>query len=119
VVPEVVTLDPTMLDSFRSLRVPGQPDPVAELVDLFLEDLPNRLAALRSAVTEGNLPAVKSASHTLKGSASNVGGRRLAALCADLEVLAGSGTTDLSQPLQTVEAASRELQTALESEKLR
>ncbi|MFO1461766.1 MAG: PAS domain S-box protein [Verrucomicrobiota bacterium] len=119
VVPEVVTLDPTMLDSFRSLRVPGQPDPVAELVDLFLADLPNRLAALRFAVTEENLPAVKSASHTLKGSASNVGGRRLAALCADLELLAGNGSTELSQQLQTVEAASRELQTALEAEKLR
>ena len=119
VVPEAVTLDPTMLDSFRSLRVPGQPDPVAELVDLFLADLPNRLAALRSAVSERNLPAVKSASHTLKGSASNVGGRRLAALCADLELLAANGTIDLSQQLQTVEAASRELQTALESEKLR
>ncbi|MEN9676837.1 MAG: hypothetical protein RIS76_2733, partial [Verrucomicrobiota bacterium] len=104
---EDVILDPTMLNNFRSLRVPGQPDPVAELVDLFVADLPPRLEALRTAVAEGQTAAIKAAAHTLKGSASNMGGRRLAAACAAVESAAAApgALTDCTPLMSAVGSA--------------
>jgi two-component system sensor histidine kinase/response regulator len=87
---ELPVLKPATLDSFRSLRVAGEPDPVAELIDLFLADLPARELAITEAVSQRDPVALKAAAHTLKGSASNIGGQRLAALCAELEAFSGS-----------------------------
>jgi PAS domain S-box-containing protein len=84
-------LDPSTIETFRSLRVPGEPDPVAELLDLLLTDLPLRQEAIRSAVARQDVSALKAAAHTLKGSSNNIGGRRLAALCEELEHLAAAG----------------------------
>ncbi len=78
-------LETRNLDTFRSLRVPGEPDPVAELVDLLLGDLPDRQKAILQAVTAVDAAALRTAAHTLKGSSNNIGGRRLAGLCAQLE----------------------------------
>ncbi|MBN8247155.1 MAG: response regulator, partial [Verrucomicrobia bacterium] len=116
----LAVLDPATLDSFRSLRQAGQPDPVAELVDLFVADLPVRIEALRSALESRDLAAVKVAAHTLKGSASNVGGRRLAARCAALESAAAqSGLPDDGERLSRIEQAASELKVALLAEKAR
>jgi len=114
-----VTLDPTLLNTFRSLRTPGSPDPVAELVDLFALDLPPRLEALRGAWSTGSLGDLKNAAHTLKGSASNVGGRRLAALCASVEqAVQGDGGNGVAELLSEIEAEAERLREALEREKL-
>ncbi len=87
-------LDPTTIGTFRSLRVSGEPDPVAELIDLLLTDLPMRLQAILDAVARQDMAALKAVAHTLKGSANNIGGRRLAALCEGLERKASVGDWD-------------------------
>jgi len=116
----LVVLDPATLDSFRTLRMAGQPDPVADLVDLFVTDLPMRLGALRTTMEAQDPAAVKTAAHTLKGSAGNMGGRRLAALCAGLESAAAQGRLpEAGDTLSRIEQAAQELRTALEAEKLR
>ncbi len=113
-----VTLDPTLLESFRSLRQPGAPDPIAELVDLFVGDLPLRLSALSEAVQSGDSTALRQAAHTLKGSASNVGGRRLAALCAEVEAIArGEKADGVAALLPELEREAERLRLALEAEK--
>jgi len=81
-------LDGTMLNNFRALRMPGEPDPVAELIDLFLKDLPGRIDAITDAAQRHDAAALKLTAHTLKGSASNLGGTRLARLCEQLELAA-------------------------------
>lgn len=67
------------------LREPGQPDPVQELIKLFLRDSLVRLEKMESAIAAQDAAAVASAAHSLKGSASNLGARGLAALNANLE----------------------------------
>jgi HPt (histidine-containing phosphotransfer) domain-containing protein len=77
--------------SLRALREPGEPDPAAELIDLFLADTPPRLQTLESAVREGRAPLVREVAHSLKGTARNLGAAPLAALCAELEAGAKAG----------------------------
>jgi len=80
-------VDPAILAGLRDLRVPGEPDPLAEFIDLFLEDVPSRLRAIKAALAKPDAAALKEAAHSLKGSANNLGARPLARLCADLEKL--------------------------------
>jgi len=96
---EMPVLDPTNLNTFRSLRVSGEADPVTELIDLLLGDLPGREQAIREALGKQDQAAFKAAAHTLKGSANNIGGRRLGALCGRLEELASLGDWEAARGL--------------------
>jgi CheY-like chemotaxis protein len=49
----------------------GDPELLAEMVALFLQDCPQLLAALREALARGDARALKRAAHTLKGTVSN------------------------------------------------
>jgi HPt (histidine-containing phosphotransfer) domain-containing protein len=61
--------------------------------------------------------AFNGAAHTLKGSAANRGGRRLAALCSQLEPQARSGgTADLLDLVASIEAEAAKFRSALAAE---
>jgi CheY-like chemotaxis protein len=96
------SLDRTILDGLRELREPGQPDPLRELIELFLRDARPRLNRMNEAATSGALPALAAESHALKGSASNLGARRLSQLCAALEKQAKNGDPDTAETLTHV-----------------
>ena len=83
--PDTDALDRVILDGLRELREPGQPDPLAELIELFLKDARPRLDTMQAAAEAGEWSRLAAAAHTLKGSASNLGARRLSTLCAALE----------------------------------
>ncbi|HAM71954.1 MAG TPA: hypothetical protein DCM86_09960, partial [Verrucomicrobiales bacterium] len=85
------SMDLSVIQGLRELREPGQPDPLAQLVDLFLRDSLPRVAQIEAALLAGDAPAAAAAAHTLKGSASNLGARKLAALCATIEKQAKGG----------------------------
>ena len=84
-------LDRTVINGLKELREPGQPDPLRELVELFLKDAQPRLEQMDKAASSGDMPKLASAAHTLKGSASNLGARRLSSLAAILEKQAKAG----------------------------
>jgi HPt (histidine-containing phosphotransfer) domain-containing protein len=99
----LVDLDPAVLDL---LMVPDDPESMVELVGLAETDCALRLAALRAGVETADFKAVISAAHTLKGSAGNLGGRRLADLVNRLETAAKAGSVDqLRVQFPDVEAA--------------
>ncbi len=78
-------LDHTVINGLKELREPGQPDPLRELVELFFRDAEPRLKLMQEAAAAKDMPKLAAAAHTLKGSASNLGAKRLSALCAALE----------------------------------
>jgi CheY-like chemotaxis protein len=80
------------LDRLRDLRVPGQPDPVAEIIDLFLQQTPDLLTSLKKAFAEMDPESVGLTAHTLKGSCANLGAEQMAAWCRELESVARQGT---------------------------
>jgi len=81
-------IDPVVIAGLRQLRMPGQPDPLVEFIDLFLREAPAGLDAMSDAVAKNDatsLTRVASAAAALKGSAGNLGARQLAALCEEIE----------------------------------
>jgi len=74
--------------------VGGDSDVVSELARLFLEDGPRRLEDIKAALAAGDHEAVRSAAHTLKGSAASICATRTADAALRLEKLAEA--TDLA-----------------------
>jgi len=81
------SIDMAVLEGFRELQTDGSPDLVAELIEMFLRDTTSRLAVMRKAVFEENVQAIRQDAHSLKGSSSNLGAHRMAALTSELEQL--------------------------------
>jgi signal transduction histidine kinase/DNA-binding response OmpR family regulator len=78
-------VDRAMLDSFRDLQQPGEPDIVTELIDLYLADAAKRITTLRQAAGSGDLKTIKYQAHAVKGGSSNIGALGLARLSSQLE----------------------------------
>jgi CheY-like chemotaxis protein len=72
----------------------GQADDLLpELSDLFQEEGPRLLGAIRNAVNDGDPQQLAGAAHTLKSSSASLGSRDLPKLCEQLETLGRAGTT--------------------------
>jgi len=68
-----------------------------ELIDVYLDDTPARLAILQKAVEAGDIAELIRQAHTLKSSSANVGAMELSALAKALELAGRNGeTTSLS-----------------------
>jgi len=78
-------LDQAVIAGLRELREPNQADPLKELIELFLRDGRSRLQKIEQGIRENDAAGVAAAAHTFKGSSSNLGAGRLAALCKSLE----------------------------------
>jgi HPt (histidine-containing phosphotransfer) domain-containing protein len=82
---EAPVLDQSVVETLRQLTPPGEPDVLAEVLRLFLQEVPPRIDRLRNAWTTGNIQEVHRAAHSLKGSAGNIGAQRLLAVCRQLD----------------------------------
>jgi CheY-like chemotaxis protein/HPt (histidine-containing phosphotransfer) domain-containing protein len=93
-------IDSSIFDDFREL---GEDDGgnqfVVTLIAEYLVEAAARIAALMAASSSGDALALGRTAHSLKGSSSAVGARKLAALCDECETLvrdaALAGTPDL------------------------
>jgi len=95
-------IDPVAIAGLRQLRTPNKPDPLAELIDLFLREAPTLLDAMQQAVSKNAVDSLArfiNASTTLKGASANLGARNLAALCDEMEQAVRSWTLEEAQPL--------------------
>ncbi|MBI4494552.1 MAG: response regulator [Chloroflexi bacterium] len=109
-------LDRSVLDQMRSLDPEGGAELVRELIELFLEDAPAQLAAVRAGVLAGNADQVRRAAHGLKGVSGNMGARPVAAVCLELETLGRSGPLDgATALLARLEREFERLRQALEA----
>ncbi|MGH7875570.1 MAG: Hpt domain-containing protein [Candidatus Binatia bacterium] len=69
-------------------------DFLVELIDVYLDDAPLRLAQLRQALDGGDAETVSREAHTLKSSSANVGAMTLSALAQQVELAGRNGRTD-------------------------
>ncbi|MBN2505681.1 MAG: response regulator [Verrucomicrobia bacterium] len=114
---EADVLDPAVMAGLKELREPGQPDPLTELADLFLHDAKPRLARMDEALAEKDEFKLTSAAHSLKGSASNLGARRLAAASDKLQKAAKAGEwQEAADILLTVRSEFQRVEEALFTE---
>ena len=96
---EVPVLDSAVVSALRQLTAPGEPDVLAEVLELFLVEVPARLDRLRNAWAAGNIEEVRRAAHSLKGSAGNIGACRLYEVCRQFDAQRTADDRDASAPL--------------------
>ena len=82
----------------------------SEIIQMFLEDCPTRVAQIRAAVDAGNAAALVSSAHALKGSAAYLSASIVRARAADLERLGrDSNLTAARAALALLDAAVAQL----------
>jgi HPt (histidine-containing phosphotransfer) domain-containing protein len=78
-------VDLAALRGFEEIQAEGEPDLVVELIDLYLEDAPRKLAVMLEAAAGADEEFLRRAAHSLKGSSASLGAFGMASLCAELE----------------------------------
>jgi CheY-like chemotaxis protein/HPt (histidine-containing phosphotransfer) domain-containing protein len=87
---------------------------LTDLVDGFVDSVPERITAVRAAVEAHDAEQLVGSAHVLRGSAANMGGVRVAAACARLEEAAHLGDlAEAASDLLLLEAESALLVSAL------
>lgn len=83
--PEAPVIDPQSIDNLRSLN-PGDNDEfLREIVEIFIEDTPLRMADLEAGLAAGDTAKFTRAAHSIKGSSANLGAVALGAVAEKLE----------------------------------
>ncbi|MDQ4062339.1 MAG: response regulator, partial [Actinomycetota bacterium] len=108
------SLDQSVLVGLREL---GGTELLAELGELFLEDIPSQLEALREAIGGGDATSVARIAHTIKGSSGNMGAAKMANICAELQDIGHSGELERAPMLvERLEVEFGRVRLALETE---
>jgi HPt (histidine-containing phosphotransfer) domain-containing protein len=83
--PAPLIIDPQAIENLRALT-PGDDDAfLREIVSIFLEDTPKRIAELEQSLAENDPPRFTRAAHSVKGSSSNLGAMALRSVAERLE----------------------------------
>jgi len=111
------SIDFNTLDILRTLQQPGQPDIVAKIIRVYLDEAPPLLKRLAKAETAHDTTALYQAAHALKSSSFNVGALELAKHCKELEAIGREGATAGITPLMcAIETGYRKAAIQLEQE---
>ena len=107
--PQPDGVDPEVL-----ARVGSDPEVLREIIQLFLEDCPKQLDAIRAGLASADTGAVYRAAHTLKGSIGNFQAQAIVALLQRLEARAREGDLDTcAKVFEQIEADTQRLLTTL------
>ena len=92
-------LDLHVIEALRELGGEEEPELFQELVQMFLDDTPSRLEGLLSALEAGDATGLERTAHALKSSCGNLGAKRLAKLCFEIESAGRAGDIEAARPL--------------------
>jgi CheY-like chemotaxis protein/HPt (histidine-containing phosphotransfer) domain-containing protein len=111
-------IDPGVIAELRGLQSTTDPDFFNHLIDLFIEETPRRLAAIKEALAKSNAEALAHEAHALMGSSAHLGATRMDALCEILEEQGRAGSINgASAVLSVLEEEFARVRKALEAEK--
>ncbi len=98
-------IDPEAIENLRALDTDGDNSFLREIIGIFLQDTPLRIADLHSSLAEGDVTKFSRTAHSLKGSASNLGAARLSGAAAKLEQQSRhEGLGGVAQQIPVIEA---------------
>jgi HPt (histidine-containing phosphotransfer) domain-containing protein len=96
------------------LREWGGDKLLGQMIRLFLENAPTRMAQIRAGSLGADIGEAEKGAHSLKSSAANIGAMTVRELAADIERLAGEGDVNrVTELLPSMEAAFAEAIAAL------
>ena len=88
---ETVQLPATDRDALTRLERFGGTKLLNEMIALYLENAPERLAVAAAGLAGNDAPAAENALHSLKSSSAQLGAARLSRLCEQGEAIARGG----------------------------
>jgi PAS domain S-box-containing protein len=83
--PGADAIEPIWLSDEALQRMMGNETLLKRLLDLFLQEQPGRIEALKQSQQQGNGPAISAEAHTIKGAAANLGAEQVRRLAEQLE----------------------------------
>lgn len=87
-------IDFALLDGYKELQAPGEPDLRVMLVETFLEEAPSIMERNTQAVKGSDAAGIAEAAHALKSSSANVGAVVVSKLSKEIEAKAKRGILD-------------------------
>jgi signal transduction histidine kinase/DNA-binding response OmpR family regulator/HPt (histidine-containing phosphotransfer) domain-containing protein len=92
-------IDMTAIEAIRALARPGGPDLLGRVVGKFIEIAPGIVSTIKDGVARRDSGAVRTAAHSLKASAANLGLTRIAAYAREIESLSSANRLEPVEPL--------------------
>lgn len=110
-------LDMSVVDELLSFSDDGDPELLLDLIQIFLDDGPAKVAAVTEGLQVGDFDKMERAAHSLKGSSGNLGARLLQDTCEQMMLATRNHqleesrqlTAQLAQRFGEAEAALRRL----------
>ena len=100
--------------SFEELKQISGGDFINELIDAFLDDAPNMLSQLDTALVARDVESFRRNAHSLKSNATTFGALELAGLARELELMARENNLEVGNRLQHLKAAFQTVAEELE-----
>ena len=105
------------LNTFNLLKETTGADFISELIDSFLEDAPNLITQMRSALANTDADAFRRAAHSMKSNAATFGAMELSTLARELEIFGRDKNLKIGNRLEVMEESFH--QTANQLKKLK
>jgi HPt (histidine-containing phosphotransfer) domain-containing protein len=88
--------------AFEALKQMSGEDFINELIDAFLDDAPDILANMKSALEAGDVESFRRNAHSMKSNANTFGAMELGALAKELEFMAKENNLDVGNRLDVL-----------------
>lgn len=95
------------ITTFNDLKQMSGEDFINELIDAFLDDAPNMINQMKSAVPANDVESFRRNAHSLKSNANTFGAMELAALAKELEFMAKENNLDIGNRLDVLNETLR------------
>jgi CheY-like chemotaxis protein len=84
---ETAILEEFQLAQIRALGREGSPSPLTRVIQLYLENAPRQIEALRTAIAVADAAQIRATAHALKSPSTTLGAMTLASACQNLETM--------------------------------
>jgi histidine phosphotransfer protein HptB len=86
-VSDLPTIDPSAIASLRELNPGDEGEFLREIVGIYIDDTPKRIAEMKACMASGDVASFTRAAHTIKGSSANLGATALRGIAERLEAI--------------------------------
>lgn len=91
--------------TFNELKQMSGADFINELIDAFLEDAPNMIQNMQTALAQKDVEAFRRNAHSLKSNANTFGATELGVLAKELEFMAKENNLEVGNRLEVLKEA--------------
>jgi|SRR3990170_4092124 len=91
--------------TFEELKQMSGEDFINELIDAFLDDAPNMIQNMESALEARDVESFRRNAHSMKSNANTFGATELGALAKELEFIAKENNLDIGNRLEVMKEA--------------